>query len=229
MSRTPLFDPEELPVIAASDDLQAVPAERLTAAALRERFRAPPAWQPELLADRRGLPHRPSPAAVLIGLVLRDELTVLLTRRTDHLRHHAGQISFPGGRAEARDADAAATALREAEEEVGLAPGEAEVIGTLPDYTTVTGFVVTPVVALVAPGFSLRPDPFEVEEVFEVPLPFLMNPAHHERRGIEIEGATREFFSMPWSGADVLGGARRYFIWGATAAMLRNFYRFLSA
>lgn len=229
MSRQPLFDPEELPIIAAADHLPAVPAERLTAAALRQRFRAPPVWQPELLADRRGPARAPSPAAVLIGLVLREPLSVLLTRRTDHLRHHAGQISFPGGRAEAGDGDAAATALREAGEEVGLAPGDAEVIGSLPDYTTVTGFVVTPVVALVAPGFRLRPDPFEVDEVFEVPLAFLMNPAHHERRGIEIEGATREFFSMPWSGADAKGDPRRYFIWGATAAMLRNFYRFLSA
>jgi 8-oxo-dGTP pyrophosphatase MutT (NUDIX family) len=229
MSRLPLFDPEELPVIVTADDLPAAPADRLTAAALRERFRRPPAWQPELLADRQGLERAPARAAVLIALVQRDELTVLLTRRTDHLRHHAGQISFPGGRAEPDDADAAATALREAREEVGLAAGEAEVIGLLPDYTTITRFVVTPVVALVAPDFTLRPDAFEVEEVFEVPLAFLMNPAHHERRGIEIEGATREFFSMPWPGVDALGTARRYFIWGATAAMLRNFYRFLSA
>lgn len=229
MSRLPLFDPEELPVIAAGGDLPPVPAERLRPAALRARFRAPPAWQPELLGDRQGLQQAPARAAVLIALVLRDRLTVLLTRRTDHLRHHAGQISFPGGRAEPCDADAAATALREAQEEVGLAPGEADVIGLLPDYTTVTHFVVTPVVALVAPDFTLRPDPFEVEEVFEVPLAFLMDPAHHERRGIEMAGATREFFSMPWSGADALGAARRYFIWGATAAMLRNFYRFLSA
>jgi 8-oxo-dGTP pyrophosphatase MutT (NUDIX family) len=229
MSRLPVFDPEEIPVIAAQGDLPPVATDRLTASALRERFRAPPAWQPELLADRPGLPRAPARASVLVALVLREPLTVLLTRRTDHLRHHAGQISFPGGRAEPGDADAAATALREAQEEVGLAPGEAEVIGALPEYVTVTQFVVTPVVALVAPDFTLRPDPFEVEEVFEVPLQFLMNPAHHERRGIEIEGAAREFFSMPWPGIDGLGEQRRYFIWGATAAMLRNLYRFLSA
>lgn len=229
MSRLPVFDPEELPVIAAVGDLPQVPADRLTPVALRERFRAPPAWRPELLSDRPGLQRSPARASVLVALVLRKELTVLLTRRTDHLRHHAGQISFPGGRAEPGDADSLATALREAQEEVGLVRSEAEVIGLLPEYTTVTQFVVTPVVALVTPAFTLRPDPVEVEEVFEVPLAFLMNPAHHERRGIEIEGATREFFSMPWSGADALGAPRRYFIWGATAAMLRNFYRFLSA
>ena len=128
-------------------------------------------------------------------------MTVLLTQRTDHLNDHPGQISFPGGRAEPSDADAVATALREAHEEIGLEPFEVEVLGSLPTYTTSTGFIVTPVVGLVQPGAALQPDPIEVAEVFEVPLAWLMNPANHQRHAIEVAGATREFFSIPWQGA----------------------------
>ena len=102
-------------------------------------------------------------------------------------------------------------------------------LGSLPTYTTSTGFIVTPVVGLVQPGASLRPDPFEVAEVFEVPLAWLMNPANHQRHAVEVAGATRRFFSIPWQGVDANGAPRRYFIWGATAAMLRNLYRFLAA
>ena len=166
---------------------------------------------------------------MLVPLVLRAETTVLLTQRTDHLNDHPGQISFPGGRAETSDADATATALREAHEEIGLEPFEVEVLGSLPTYTTGTGFIVTPVVGLVQPPARLRPDPIEVAEVFEVPLAWLMNPANHQRHAIEAGGATREFFSIPWQGVDANGAPRRYFIWGATAAMLRNLYRFLAA
>lgn len=219
-----IFNPEELPVVGVDAHLPPVAGERLRPAALRERFLAPPPWEPEVSAERRFGQREPAHASVLIPLVVRDELTVLLTRRTEHLRDHAGQISFPGGRAEPYDSDAAATALREAEEEVGLPHEHVEVIGTLPIYATVTAFMVTPVVALVRPGFQLRPDPFEVAEVFEVPLGFLMQPANHQRHVFEFAGERREFFSMPWQ----LGG-QRYFIWGATAAMLRNLYRFLSA
>lgn len=219
-----IFNPEELPVVGVDAHLPPVAGERLRPAALRERFLAPPPWEPEVSAERRFGQRAPAHASVLIPLVVRDELTVLLTRRTEHLRDHAGQISFPGGRAEPYDSDAAATALREAEEEVGLPHEHVEVIGTLPIYATVTAFMVTPVVALVRPGFQLRPDPFEVAEVFEVPLGFLMQPANHQRHVFEFAGERREFFSMPWQ----LGG-QRYFIWGATAAMLRNLYRFLSA
>ena len=160
---------------------------------------------------------------MLVPLVLRDELTVLLTQRTAHLSDHAGQISFPGGRAEPEDADEVATALREAQEEIGLAPDSVEVLGRLPTYTTGTGFIVTPVVALVPPDQPLAPDPNEVAEVFEVPLSFLMDPANHRRHVFEHQGVRREFLSMPWA------GPREYFIWGATAGMLRNLYRFLSA
>lgn len=224
-----ILDPQQVPVIGVDDHLPPVPAERLHPGRLRERFGAPPPWQPEVLSERRLGERQPAQASVLVPLVMREELTVLLTRRTEHLRDHAGQISFPGGRAEPDDADAADTALREAEEEVGLAREHVEVIGHLPLYSTVTAFMVTPVVALVRPGFEVRPDPFEVAEVFEVPLSFLMQPAHHRRHAFEFAGERREFFSMPWERPRPDGGVDRYFIWGATAAMLRNLYRFLAA
>ena len=167
-------------------------------------------------------------AAVLIPIVLHSLAqggpTILLTQRTAHMSSHAGQIAFPGGKVDATDADASAAALREAWEEVGLAPGYVEVIGELPAYVTGTAFIVTPVVALVQPGFTLLHQPEEVADAFEVPLAFLMNPAHHRRHAFDWEGVQREWFSMPYTDAE---GER--FIWGATAGMLRNFYRFLSA
>jgi 8-oxo-dGTP pyrophosphatase MutT (NUDIX family) len=189
----------------------------------------PPPWQPEIVGESRVVERAPTDASVLVPLVLHDEPTVLLTRRTDHLNDHPSQISFPGGRAEPEDADAVATALREAREEIGLAEAEVEVLGSLPTYTTSTGFVVTAVVGLVRPGVVLQPDPFEVAEVFEVPLSWLMNPAHHQRHVVEIAGWRREFLSMPWHGPGADGQPRRFFIWGATASMLRNLYRFLAA
>ena len=166
---------------------------------------------------------------MLIGIVTHDTPTVLLTLRTAHLTDHPGQISFPGGRAETFDADPTATALRETSEEIGVETTWIEVLGSLPMYTTGTGFVVTPVVALVEPGFTPAADPFEVAEVFEVPLHWLMDPAHHQRHAVDVAGTRREFISIPWSGTGADGASRRYFIWGATAAMLRNLYRFFSA
>ena len=223
------FDPQKLPVIGIDDHLPAVAAMALHGDALRRRFAAPPVWTPEIKIEPRFTGRSPSHASVLIALVPRDEITVLLTQRTDHLTDHPGQISFPGGRVEPDDADAAATALREAHEEIGLSDAFVDVLGAMPTYTTGTGFIVTPVVAFVRPGFTVQADPFEVAEVFEVPLSFLMNPAHHRRHAIEVAGVHREFLSMPWDGVDEQGTPRRYFIWGATAAMLRNLYRFLSA
>ena len=223
------FDPQKLPVIGVDDHLPAVAAGDLRAEALRRRFAAPPLWTPEIKTEHRYTERTPAHASVLIALVPRDEITVLLTQRTDHLTDHPGQISFPGGRVEPVDADAAATALREAHEEIGLGPSFVDVLGAMPTYTTGTGFIVTPIVALVRPGFALQADPFEVAEVFEVPLSFLMNPAHHRRHSIAVAGVQREFLSIPWDGQDEQGRPRRYFIWGATAAMLRNLYRLLVA
>jgi 8-oxo-dGTP pyrophosphatase MutT (NUDIX family) len=223
------FDPEQLPILGIDEHLPPVGDSVLHPDALRQRFTAPPVWSPEVEGERRFTERTPAHASVLVPLVLREELTVLFTQRTEHLNDHPGQISFPGGRAEPEDTDAVATALREAEEEIGLPPSEVDVLGTLPLYTTGTGFIVTPVVGLLQPGLVFKPDPFEVAEVFEVPLAFLMNPANHRRHEIEFGGVKRQFLSMPWDATDAHGAARRYFIWGATAAMLRNLYRFLSA
>lgn len=219
-------------MIGTDSHLPAVPAEALTPAALRQRFAAAPVWAPEFVGDIRIDPNRqPADAAVLVPLVQREDrgdggLHVLLTRRTDHLRDHAGQVSFPGGRSEPHDGSPAATALRETAEEVGLAPHHVEVIGQLPVYTTVTRFVVTPVVALVQTPFELTLDTFEVADAFEVPLAYLMNPANHRRHVFTWEGGERQFISMPWPAPS---GGQEFFIWGATASMLRNLYRFLSA
>ena len=224
------FDPQELPVASVDDHLPAVRVEELLADAMRRRFVEPPEWSPEIAVERQFSERRSTHASVLVPLVQRDEgLSVLLTQRTDHLTDHPGQVSFPGGRAEPEDADAVVTALREAEEEIGLERARVDVIGQLPTYTTGTGFIVTPVVGLVQPGFDLRLDPFEVAEVFEVPLSFLMNPANHRWHAIEMAGVKRQFLSMPWVGQGSDGQPRRYFVWGATAAMLRNLYRFLAA
>lgn len=155
-----------------------------------------------------------TPAAVLVALVERPEgFTVMLTQRTDHLRDHAGQISFPGGKIEKHDADPIATALREAEEEVGLAPHVVDVVGSLDRYVTRTGFAVTPVVGFVSPPFSVNPDPFEVAEVFEVPLRHFLTPGNRQRHSYDIQGQTRHYYAMPY---------KNYYIWGATAGMLVN-------
>lgn len=228
-----ILNPCEIPVAGTDAHLPPLPGERLTAAALRERFGHPrPGWQPELPGDGRVLRDRtPAAAAVLVPLIERDDgLHVLLTRRTEHLRDHAGQISFPGGRSEPYDDGAPATALREAEEEVGLPRRQVEVIGELPPYTTITRYVVTPVVALVRPPMSLSKlalDRHEVAAAYEVPLAFLMNPAHHRRHVFVWEGGQRQFLSMPWRGSGSGTDGDEVFIWGATAAMLRNLYRFL--
>jgi 8-oxo-dGTP pyrophosphatase MutT (NUDIX family) len=160
-----------------------------------------------------------TPAAVLVPIIVRASgATVLLTQRTAHLRDHGGQISFPGGRCESRDASVEATALREAEEEVGLDPAQVEILGRLPEYRTGTGFSVTPIVGLVTPPLNLKLDDFEVADVFEPPLAFLLDPANHERKSLFARGALREFWTMPWNG---------YYIWGATAGMLVSLQRFL--
>jgi 8-oxo-dGTP pyrophosphatase MutT (NUDIX family) len=153
-------------------------------------------------------------AAVLVPLIDRPQgLTVLLTRRTDHLQAHAGQISFPGGRCEPGDCDPVATALREAEEEIGLSRSLVTLIGQLDTYVTRTGFEVTPIIALVEPPPALVPDPHEVAEVFEVPLDFILDPTSRQRHSRTFAGATRYFYVFPW---------HDHYIWGATAGMLVN-------
>ncbi len=228
------FDPRTAAVLGHDAHLPPLHPERLTPAFLADRFRAPPAWQPDIDVERWYRSPNPVAASVLVPLVMRAEApTVLLTQRTSHLKKHAGQISFPGGRSEPDDADAVATALREAQEEVGLPPERVRILGSMPTYTTGTGFIVTPVVGLIEPHahegsqLALQADPSEVDEIFEVPLPFLMDPRHHERRAFDMGGTPLEFFAMPWAPPDQ--AEKDYFIWGATAAMLRNLYRFLSA
>lgn len=217
------FDPELQPVERLAGEPSLGP-ERLTADALRYQFRRPPAWKPEQCADiQYASDGALTPAAVLMPIVLRDEgLALVLTQRTAHLSEHAGQVSLPGGRSEPEDVSAIATALRESEEEIGLARRHVEVLGTLPDYVTATGFLVTPVVGLVHPPITLTADPFEVAEIFEVPLGFLMNGMNHQHRSVELPGGAgrRSFYAMPYE---------QYFIWGATAAMLRNLFQFLRA
>ena len=159
-------------------------------------------------------------ASVLVPIVLREaEPTVLFTRRTAHLKNHSGQISFPGGRAEPEDPSPEHTALRETFEEIGLAAERVELLGRLGDYHTRTGYRITPVIGFVTPPFELSPDGHEVDEVFEVPLAFLLDPANHQRHSREFQGETRQFFAIPW---------RDYYIWGATAGMLVNLQRRLS-
>ena len=224
LSKLPNFDPRTVPVVRVDTDLPSLAAPRLRAEFLRERFVAPPVWHPELLAEPRFSERAPVPASVLIAVVQRAHPTVLLTLRTAHLSNHSGQIAFPGGKQDADDEDLGATALREAREEVGLQPEFVQILGTLPLYSTGSGFTITPVVALVQEGFSLARNAEEVDDVFEVPLEFLMNPANHRRHVFEWQGMRREWLSMPYQ-----DGAKERFIWGATAGMLRNFYRFLSA
>lgn len=180
-----------------------------------EGFAVPPVSEPGVVAGSDLIA-----AAVLVPVILRESgATLLLTQRTAHLRDHAGQVSFPGGRREESDASPEATALREAEEEVGLVGSQIEILGRLPEYRTGTGFVVTPVVGLVTPPLNLKLDDFEVAEVFEPPFSFLVDSANYQRHSIEVRGVMREYWAVPWQG---------YYIWGATAGMLLTLSRFLA-
>lgn len=201
-----------------------MPSFRLNAEWLRQRLSKPPVWTPEttdehLLATVSSFKS----ASVLIPLVLRDEgLSLLLTHRAAHLNNHAGQISFPGGRVEASDTSSVETALREVQEEIGLDRQHVDVIGSLPQYRTATGYDVSPVIALIQPPFTLTPDPIEVASIFEVPLSFLMDAKNHQRRSLELPNGAgiRTFYAMPY---------QQHFIWGATAGMLRNLFHLMRA
>jgi 8-oxo-dGTP pyrophosphatase MutT (NUDIX family) len=224
------FDAQAIPIHEVCTGQPTVARNILDPLSLRHRFQSPPVWQPEItdenrhviaenIISKRQAAGKVTRAAVLIPLLLKnDGLSVLLTQRTDHLHDHAGQISFPGGRMDPEDLDPHDTALRESEEEIGLDRKGVEIIGHLPQYLTVSGYSVTPVVGLVKPQAEYVLDAFEVADVFEVPLHFLMNPANHQVRVWESDQGRRQFYSMPYENR---------FIWGATAGMLRNLYHLL--
>jgi 8-oxo-dGTP pyrophosphatase MutT (NUDIX family) len=155
------------------------------------------------------------PAAVLIGITDREEPGVILTVRREHLRTHAGQVAFPGGRLDEGESETDA-ALREAWEELGLEPATVELVQTIEPYRTVTGYVVTPVVAVVPPDLPLQPHEHEVADWFEAPLAFLLDPANQQRKSMLFQGRTRHYYEILWEG-------RR--IWGATAAVIVNLSR----
>ncbi|MFZ5747435.1 MAG: CoA pyrophosphatase [Pseudomonadota bacterium] len=189
---------------------------------LRESLRAERAIRPILLEgdyhdyDRAALAN---PAAVLVAVTDRADPGVILTRRTQTLRRHAGQIAFPGGRIDPEDTGPVAAALREAQEEIALPPGSVEVIGTADRYRTVTGYDVTPVLGVVPPDLPFVPSEAEVADVFEVPLGFLLDHANHVEGQAEYQGQIRRYYEIQW-------GDRR--IWGATAAMIVNLSRRLA-
>ncbi len=209
-------------------DILSARQARLSTAEVLRRFaaRAPrdPSAAPHGDHDLNPDLHEPDrslvPAAVLVPIVARPAgPRILLTRRTEGLDVHAGQISFPGGRIEARDADPEAAALRETEEEVGLSRRHVRVLGRLATYITRTGFEVIPVVGLVTPPFSITADPMEVAKVFEVELDFFLTPANRQTRELDYAGKQRQFYVFAY---------RDYCIWGATAGMLVDFIHILT-
>ena len=198
------------------------PVFRLTrdALALALKRPAPPDDPADLHVIALNEGTRVTDAAVLVPLVNRPEgPRLLLTQRTPHLNDHAGQISFPGGRVDPGDASREDTALRETEEEVGLPRSAVSVLGRLPDYAIPSGFRITPVVGWIEPPVTFAPDPFEVAEVFEVPLAHFLDPANHQRHSDEANGRRRNYYAMPYQ--------QRY-IWGATAGMLYSLYQVLT-
>jgi len=220
----PKFSPQDAEVLGTDGHLPALPVSRLSAQALRDSFSLTVALAPKAVHEPSWSGKPPKPASVLMGIVTHAEPTVLLTVRTAHLTSHSGQVALPGGRQDAHDADEVATALREAQEEVGLHPRFVNVLGCLPLYVTGTGYKVTPVVALLDPAMELAANPHEVADVFEVPLAFLMNPSNHRRHALEWQGVKRQWLSMPHTGMQP-----QQLIWGATAGMLRHLYDYLHA
>jgi 8-oxo-dGTP pyrophosphatase MutT (NUDIX family) len=218
------LDPENFAIDSVAEE-PPVPEDRLNVKWLRYRFANPRPWTAERLVENpiwRGQ-NKWVPAAVLVPLVARadDDLWVMLTRRAAHLHDHAGQVSFPGGRVDLSDSSRIETALREMQEEVGVEREQIEILGTLPEYRTGSGYSVTPVVAIVRPPFTIRTDPMEVAEVFEVPFSYLMTGSSYQRRSVELpETGVRTFYTVPYGD---------HMIWGATAGMLRNLFHFMRA
>jgi 8-oxo-dGTP pyrophosphatase MutT (NUDIX family) len=222
---TPGFDPNTQPVVSSKALTPLLP-ETLQLDFIRAAFNCPIDWEVEPVFAKsfsdgvtcENVTH----AAVFIALVQRPAgLHVIFTRRAPHLYDHAGQISFPGGRIEPGDPDAIAAALRETQEEIGIAPGFVDIIGTQPRFLTSTRFTMKPVIGAVRPGFSITPNLTEVAEVFEVPLSVLMDTGQHRLHEARLpDGGHRFYFSISW---------HAYFIWGATAALVRNLYHYLAA
>jgi 8-oxo-dGTP pyrophosphatase MutT (NUDIX family) len=224
--RSPAFDPAAQPILPGNP-LPPLPPDCLRLDYIREAFARSVDWHVEPLFAQAFLPDNPAlaqarRAAVLMPLVQRDTgLNVLFTRRAANLNYHAGHICFPGGRIESTDAYAVAAALRETREEIGVDRRFVQIMGVQPALLTTTHFVMTPVVGELLPGFQLTPDQSEVAEVFEVPLRVLMDPAQHHLHQLQTAwGHGRCYFSVRW---------QSYFIWGATAILIRNFYHFLAA
>lgn len=221
----PTFDPALQPEVKQPGATPLAP-HVLELDFIRQAFQRPVSWQVEPLfrhafsSDPKALKGLRK-AAVFMPLVQRPQgVHVIFTRRADHLSDHAGQVSFPGGCIEPADESDIAAALRETNEEIGITQDYIELMGTHPSLITTTRFRMLPVVGAVRPGFTIRPDPGEVAEVFEVPLSVLMDPEQHRLHHAPLIGADRHYYSMTWES---------YFIWGATAALIRNFYRFLAA
>lgn len=216
------FDPFQLPIDSVANE-PALPAAYLHEQWIRQRFLDNIVWHPEMQGDL-GFDITPrKSAAVLILIVMRiSGPTILFTKRTANLREHAGQISFPGGRVDPADQHLVDTALRETEEETGIHRTDIDVIGQLPQYETRTGYAITPVVGLIKKPFVVNMNKTEVDEIFEVPLSFLMNGAHHQRRiwASPTDTAQKIIYTIPYE---------RFFIWGATAGMLRNLFHFFRA
>jgi len=223
----PGFDPQTQPIVPLSEVLLPLRNATMQLDFIRAAFKATVEWQVEPVFTESFQVESLNlsdiiQAAVFMPLVQRpDGLYLIFTRRAPHLYDHAGQISFPGGRIEDTDDGAVGAALRETREEIGVPPEFIQLIGTQPGFLTSTRFTMKPIIGYVQPGFIIRPDPTEVAEVFEVPLSFLMDPSHHFLHKAKLpDGGHRFYFSMPWG---------QYFIWGATAALIRNFYHYLAA
>lgn len=220
------FNPRDVAAMPSLRVESAVAGACLTAQAIRERFASHVAWTPDVVQE----PVWPDigrmrPAAVLVGLVEREQVYLVLTHRAAHLKQHAAQVAFAGGKIDATDGSAEDAALREAQEEIGVPAHAVQVLGRLSEYSTGTGFHIVPVVGFISSDVVYQPDPSEVEQVFEVPLAFITDPTNHRYHMVVRDGVERCWWSMPYTDAQ----GYEHYIWGATAGMLRNLYQYLLA